>query len=152
MRCPGPPCSVKKYRGSRCNIEEIKNVPKKLLEAAVAIEGISRLADPRSGGRTEKPRRRDAFAGKKFELLLGAQRTHGAGNLGKENGSPFEDRDGRIDWILAFLRRACLFWRWRIGKVTRLRLLLCRRRCGDAQQQCNQSQSRQAGPHHSILT
>src|SRR6266446_8346728 len=46
MRCPGPPCSVKKYRGSRCNIEEIKNVPKKLLEAAVAIEEPKRFPYP----------------------------------------------------------------------------------------------------------
>jgi hypothetical protein len=46
IRCPGPPCRVKKYRGSRCSIEEIRNVPKKLLDAAVAIEEPNRSPYP----------------------------------------------------------------------------------------------------------
>ncbi len=43
--------------------------------------------------------------------------------------------------ILALLRRAFLFCHWSIGKVLWLWLLLRRRVCGDAYQQCNQAQS-----------
>src|ERR1700741_4907800 len=67
---------------------------------AISVQGISRLADARPGGRTEKPRRGDALARKKFEFLLYAQRAGAGGNLGKENRALFEDFDGGIDTML----------------------------------------------------
>src|SRR5437879_11312374 len=46
MRCPAPPCSVTKYRGSRCNRDAMRNVPKKWFDAAVAIEDPKRFPYP----------------------------------------------------------------------------------------------------------
>src|SRR2546422_138375 len=48
MRCPAPPCSVTKYRGSRCNTDAMRNVSKKLFDAAVAIEEPKRFPYPPS--------------------------------------------------------------------------------------------------------
>src|SRR2546428_11456615 len=48
MRCPAPPCSVTKYRGSRRSRDAMRNVPKKLFDAAVAIEEPKRFPYPPS--------------------------------------------------------------------------------------------------------
>src|SRR6266700_2373599 len=108
---------VRRGRGHRR--AETFSVPVRSL--AISIQRISRLADPRTGGGTEKPRRSDAFPGKKFKFLFAAQRALAGGDLGKENRAPSENHDSCIEAILALLRYALLFWHRRIGKVSRLR-------------------------------
>ncbi len=139
---------IRRCRGHRRT--ETFSVPADFL--AIPGARIPRLRDPRTGGGTEKTRRSDAFPRKKFKFLFAAQGALARGNLRKENGPPFENFDGRIEAILALLRRAFLFRHRRIGEVLRLWLLLRRRRRGDAHQQCNQAQSRWTVPHSFILT
>src|SRR5712692_1512300 len=118
----------------------------------ISAKRIPRLTDSRAGGGTEKTGRSDAFIRKEFELLFAAQRLPAGRNIWKNNRPPAENFDCGIEGILVLLRRVFLFCRGRIGEALWLRLLLRRRRCDDAHQQCNQAQSRWTVPHSLILS
>src|SRR5260370_6965541 len=72
---------------------------------AIAAERVPRLADPRARGGTQKTGRRDAFAGKKLELLLGAQRAAAGRQIRKENRPPSQNFDRPVYGVLLFLLR-----------------------------------------------
>src|SRR5260370_37103930 len=72
---------------------------------AIAAERVPRLADPRARGGTQKTGRRDAFAGKKLELLLGAQRAAAGRQIRKENRPPAENFDRAMEGVLGVLLR-----------------------------------------------
>src|SRR5216684_2305943 len=71
---------------------------------AITGEGVPRLPVSRARGGTQKTGRRDAFAGKKLELLLGAQRAAAGRQIRKENRPPAEDFDRTMESILVFLQ------------------------------------------------
>src|SRR2546426_11777159 len=71
---------------------------------AITGEGVPRLPVSRAHGGTQKTRRRDAFAGKKLELLLRAQGAAAGRQIRKENRPPAENFDRAMKGILVFLQ------------------------------------------------
>src|SRR6266571_1373883 len=115
---------------------------------AITGEEVPRLPVSRARGGTQKPGRRDAFAGKKLELLLRAQRAAAGRQIRKENRPPAKNFDRAMEGILVFLQMVRL-GRRSIGQFLRFLLSLPPR--GQGQHQHNEAQTRRTVAHPFIL-
>src|SRR6266581_1736808 len=115
---------------------------------AIAAERVPRLAESRAHGGTQETGRRDAFAGKKLELLLRAQRAAAGRQIRKENRPPAKNFDRAMEGILVFLQMVRL-GRRSIGQFLRFLLSLPPR--GQGQHQHNEAQTRRTVAHPFIL-
>src|SRR6266566_4047513 len=117
---------------------------------AITGEGVPRLAVSRARGGTQETGRRDAFAGKKLELLLRAQRAAAGRQIRKENRPSAENFDRAMESILVFLLRMVRLGYRSIGQLLRFLLSLPPR--GQGQHQHNEAQTRRTVAHPLILT